>query len=163
VNQTRAATPVADAPGSPNTWRVVVTLALPVLAQQMLVFLVTQSDRWLAGNLKEVAPDVVGEQVAYQAAQTTAQYLGWFISSYIFLVSVGSTALVAHLTGAGDARRASHAANQSILLATALGAAASLIGLLGRHWIVEALNLEGDAAAHAAAYLMPMFLFLVFQ
>ena len=78
-------------------WRVVVTLALPVLMQQMVLLVIQQSDRYLAGHLTMLAPWETGEPAAYQAAQTTAQYLSWFITCYIFLVSVGSTALVAAL------------------------------------------------------------------
>src|SRR2546429_415016 len=80
-------------------WQIVLALALPVLAQQFLHLAVNLSDRYLAGNFQSATP---GEQPAYQAAQTTANYLAWFISSYVVLVSVGSTALVARLTGAGD-------------------------------------------------------------
>ena len=108
--------PLAPRPARP-TWRVVLTLALPVLAQQYLLLLVSLSDRYLAGHLRELAPQEHGGQAAYQAAQTTAQYLSWFISSYIVFVGVGSTALVARLTGAGDREGAIHATNQSIVLA----------------------------------------------
>ena len=41
---------------SPPGWRLVLALALPVLAQQGLVFLVNQSDRFLAGHLRVVTP-----------------------------------------------------------------------------------------------------------
>src|SRR5436190_19365432 len=81
------------------TWRLVLALALPVLAQQGLVFVVSQSDRWLAGRLEASSG---AEQISFQAAQTTGQYLAWALSSYMILVSVGSTALVARFTGAGD-------------------------------------------------------------
>jgi putative MATE family efflux protein len=154
--------PAALRPGPP-TWRVVLGLALPVLAQQFLLLVVTQSDRYLAGHLRELAPQEHGEQAAYQAAQTTAQYLGWFVSSYIVLVGVGSTALVARLTGAGDRAGAIHATNQSLLLAVVLGLAGSAGGLAAARPLVAALQLEGEAAGYATAYLGPMFLFLVFQ
>ena len=80
--------------------------ALPVLAQQFLQLTVNLSDRFLAGNFQAATPE---EQPAYQAAQTTANYLAWFISSYVVLVSVGSTALVARFTGAGDQVGRTHA------------------------------------------------------
>src|SRR5437660_646060 len=92
-------------------WHVVLTLALPVLAQQFLILTVNLSDRFLAGrfaspheSVEAVEPGLqaTAPQVAYQAAQTTAGYLAWFISCYTVLVSVGSTALVARFTGAGD-------------------------------------------------------------
>src|SRR5205809_8055859 len=38
------------------SWRLVIALALPVLAQQGLIFLVNQSDRFLAGHLRVVEP-----------------------------------------------------------------------------------------------------------
>ncbi len=144
-------------------WRVVVTLALPVLMQQMLLLGIQQSDRYLAGHLTELAPWETGDPAAYQAAQTTAQYLSWFISCYIFLVSVGSTALVARFTGAGDRQLAVHTCNQSILLALVLGLVGSMVGFFGRHLAVRVLNLEGAAAGYAASYLAPMFFFLIFQ
>ncbi|HLY65761.1 MAG TPA: MATE family efflux transporter, partial [Chloroflexota bacterium] len=139
------------------------TLALPVLAQQMLLLIIQQSDRFLAGHLTEIAPAETGDPAAYQAAQTTAQYLSWFITSYVFLVSVGSTALVARFTGAGDRQRAIHTTNQSILLAAMLGLAGSALGFLSRGALVSVLQLHGEAAGYAAAYLAPMFLFLAFQ
>jgi len=151
------------APPPPPVWRVVVTLALPVLVQQMLLLIIQQSDRFLAGHLTEIAPQETGDPAAYQAAQTTAQYLSWFITCYIFLVSVGSTALVARFTGAGDRQRAVRTTNQSILLAAALGLVGSILGFFGRNAIVDVLQLDGQAAQYAAAYLAPMFLFLAFQ
>lgn len=68
---------VSLAASSASTWRLVVALALPVLAQQSLIFAVMQSDRFLAGHL----PAAGDQPPTYQAAQTTANYLGWFISS----------------------------------------------------------------------------------
>src|SRR5881296_449398 len=80
-------------------WREVMILAWPVLARQFLILLVGLSDRYLAGHFH---PPDESQQVSYQAAQTTANYLAWFIVSYTVLVSVGSTALVARFVGAGD-------------------------------------------------------------
>jgi putative MATE family efflux protein len=142
------------------TWRLVLTLAWPALLQQMLVLAVSISDRWLAGHAH--APDSA-EQIALQAAQTTANYLAWVISSYTVLVSVGSTALVAHCIGAGDRRTAIHATNQSLLLAITLGLAGSAIGLLGLPPLISLLQLQGPVAHFAVVYLWPLFALLVFQ
>jgi putative MATE family efflux protein len=149
---------LALSPTDRPTWRVVLRLALPVLAQQFLVLLVTLSDRWLAGHLQEGAAD----PAAFQAAQTTANYLAWCISSYIVLVSVGSTALVARFTGAADHAGAVHTTNQSILLAALLGIVGGALGFTFRQ-LVTVFQLEGDTAAFAADYLGPMFLFLPLQ
>jgi putative MATE family efflux protein len=141
----------------------VLVLALPVLLQQMLLLTVQLSDRFFAGHLHEIAPQTLGDPAAYQAAHTTANYLTWVISSYIVFVGVGSTALVARFTGAGDRALAIHTTNQSIVLAVALGLAGSIAGWIFRGDLVAMLQLEGAAAAFAAAYLAPMYLLMVFQ
>jgi len=106
---------------------------------------------------------IMSRHVAYQAAQTTAHYLSWFITSYSILVSVGSTALVARMVGAGDLKAAIHVTNQSILLATLFGVGGSIAGLIGVDHLVQLLQLHGDAARFAAAYLRPLFWFLTLE
>ncbi len=182
-------------------WRTVVALALPVLAQQLLILSVGLSDRFLAGYFEPQPPEeraraighrmialgqlgapgggvasvlgaeadweagrqVMARHAAYQAAQTTANYLAWFINSYTALVSVGSTALVARFVGAGDRAAAIHVTNQSIVLAAALGLLASAAGLLGLRPLIAVLQLSGSSAQIAVAYLRPVFALLVFQ
>jgi putative MATE family efflux protein len=186
-------------------WRLVLALALPVLAQQGLVFLVTQSDRFLAGHLRVVSPveqaqllgqllgagssaaqtcpgadvlsrlanletawDTAREQstrlISFQAAQTTAHYVSWFIQCYTILVTVGSTALVARFTGAGDRSLAIRVTHQSLLLAVVFGLAATVVALGGGlRLLVDLLQLSGLAAQYALDYLQPLFLLLAFQ
>src|SRR5438128_1112858 len=86
----------------------VLRLAWPVLLQQLLVFAVGLSDRFLAGRFEPPGGESL---VAYQAAQTNANYLAWFISSYTVLVSTGSTALVARFVGARDYKLAVRTTN----------------------------------------------------
>jgi putative MATE family efflux protein len=132
----------------------VLSLAWPVLLQQWLVAAVSFSDRLLGG---------LARQPAAQAAQTTALYLAWFLICYTYLVSVGSATLTAHLVGAGDRRTARLVLHQSLLLAVFLGLAGSACGLLGLGPLLALLQLHGDAAALAAAYLRPILVLLVFQ
>ncbi len=149
------ATPALPLP----TWRLVIALALPVLAQQGLYFIVTLSDRWLAGHIP-----VTSSQAAVQAAQTTAHYLSWFITCYNILVTVGSTALVARFTGAGDKESAVAVTHQALLVAFFFAGVGTLWALLGGiRGMVELLQLRGAAADYASAYLQPLFLLLVFQ
>jgi MATE family, multidrug efflux pump len=140
-------------------WKLVLILGWPVLIQQFLVFAVNISDKLLAGRFRPLE----GDHVASQAAQTTAMYLAWLISSYTILVSVGSTALVARFIGAGDRNLAIRATNQSILLAVLFGVAGTVAGLLGVESLVSLLGLHGDTARFAAEYLRPLFALLVFQ
>jgi putative MATE family efflux protein len=141
-------------------WRLVLMLAWPALLQQSLILAVNLSDRFLAGHFKLLSDE---EHTATQAAQTTAAYLAWFLSSYTVLVSVGCTTLVAHFVGAGDRRGAQLATNQSILLAVVVGLLGTALGLVALRPVLGLLQLQGAAAIHAADYLRPMFYLLVFQ
>jgi putative MATE family efflux protein len=138
----------------------VLRLAWPALVQQLLILSVSISDRYLSGHLRT---DDAEQLLAAQAAQTTAEYLAWFVSSYAVLVSAGSTALVARFVGAGDRVGAIRATNQSILLGALLGLAGTAVGLAGLPALLELLQLRGTAAEMAWSYLQPIFLLLVFQ
>lgn len=141
------------------TWRQVLTLAGPVLLQQFLIFAVTLCDALLAGRFRPQR----GDHVASQAAQTTAMYLTWLISSYAVLVSVGSTALVARFTGAGDRNMAVRTLHQSLLFAAFLGLLGTTAGLIWVEELVSALQLTGETAEFAVSYLRPLFSLLTFQ
>jgi putative MATE family efflux protein len=138
----------------------VLRLAWPALIQQLLILSVSISDRYLSGHLRT---EDAGQLLAAQAAQTTAEYLAWFISCYAVLVSAGSTALVARFVGAGDRVGAIRATNQAVLLGALLGLAGTLLGLTGLPSLLELLQLRGISADLASAYLRPIFLLLVFQ
>lgn len=187
------------------TWRLVLILALPALAQQALLLVVTLSDRFLAGHLPalsqeqqtqglglyamgigtlaqqapgsgplpaltasaaalELAGQISSRQISLQAAQTTAFYLAWFITSYTVLVSVGSTALVARFIGGGDRPLAIRVTHQSLLLAVGLGGVVSLLAFAGGlELVVHWLQLRGESAQFAVDYLRPLFGLLLFQ
>jgi putative MATE family efflux protein len=142
------------------TWRQVLHLAWPVLAQQALIFSVGIYDRFLAGNNE---PADLSQHVAYQAAQGNISYLTWFISSYTVLVSVGSTALVARFVGARDFASANRTIHQSILLAVVLGVIGGMLGLIAAGPVIHALGLRDDAARFAVDFLRPLLGLLVFQ
>lgn len=153
---------LAGGPGRPGRLiaRQVLALALPALAQQYLHLLVQWSDQFLADRFRLPDPD---QRQAYLSALTTAGYLYWFVSSYTVLVSVGSTALVARLVGAGDRPTACRATGQSVLLAFAFGLVGAVAGLLGLPTLVAALQLTGDAAHYCVEFLTPLAVLLPFQ
>ncbi len=149
-----ATAPVIDRPVP--LWRLVFLLALPVMTQQLLHLAVSLSDRALAGRF-------LGGSAAYQSAQTSAGYVYWMISSFMVLVSVGSTAVVARLVGGRDSAGAVHATNQSLFLGLAFGLAGGALGLLGVDYLIALLQVPGDAAGPAAEYLKPVFAALPLQ
>lgn len=142
------------------TWQRVLALAWPVLMQQLLLMTVGLYDQYLAGNNPPADPFL---HVPYQAAQTTAIYLAWFISSCSALVSVGSTALVARFIGGGNRPHAIHTANQSIVLAIAFGLIATIVGLLLVGEIISLMRMSGPAAHMAVEFLTPVLALICFQ
>jgi putative MATE family efflux protein len=141
-------------------WRMVLTLAVPWWIQHFLNLAVTISDAFLAGHYLDVAPEA---NITSQSAQTTANYLMWFISNFASLVSVGATALVARFWGARDHAGGVRAMHQALLLAAAFGLAGSLLGLLFIPDLMRLLQPHEEAARQAADYLRPIFLLLTLQ
>jgi putative MATE family efflux protein len=151
--------PVPPADTTGLAWRVF-QLAWPVLALNALVLAVDHSDRYLVGNLPMTEADA---KQSMMAAQTTAHYVAWFISSYTVLVSVGATAVVARCTGAGDAATANRATHQAIILAGVVGIAGSIGGLTLLRPFVGMIGLEQASADYAITYLRPIFALLPFR
>jgi Na+-driven multidrug efflux pump len=137
----------------------VLALALPNLAQQYLHLLVRLSDQTIAARFPVPDPD----RADYLSALTTAGYLYWCVSSYTVLVSVGATALVARLVGAGDWATARRATGQAVLLGLAFGLLGSLAGLLWLRPLITAIGPTGLAADHCVAFLTPLAALLAFQ
>jgi putative MATE family efflux protein len=142
------------------TWRIVLRLAWPVLVQQFLILSVSLYDQFLAGNN---APADTEKHIGYQAAQTTANYIAWFISSCSALVSVGATALVARFIGAADQNGAVRTTNQSILLAAVIGLVGTPIVLMLLPWGVHVMGLHGATADSAVQFLQPILALITCQ
>lgn len=148
-----------DAPEAPppslavtSKWRRVFGLALPALAQQLLLLVIQLYDQFLAGSFTE----------AHTAALNTANYLYWAVSSYTVVVSVGATALVSRFVGARDHALADRAAGQAIVLAAGFGIAAATVGSFTLVPLISALGLRDDAAEIATTYLAPLAMLLPF-
>jgi putative MATE family efflux protein len=151
--------PPAPVPHS-HLARRVFELAWPILALNALVLAVEHSDRYLVGNLPGAEALTKRSMLA---AQTTAHYVAWFISSYTVLVSVGATALVARCTGARDSATAVRATHQALLLGAAVGVIGAALGLTLLRPFVGLIGLEPASAEYAVRYLRPIFTLLPFR
>jgi putative MATE family efflux protein len=123
--------------------RQVLWLAVPVLVEQSLVYLVFLSDTVLTGRY--LSQD-------HLAAVTVSSYLLWFLASLWTLVSVGATALVARRVGQNDRAAAARICQQSIGMALVVGAAMMAIGWVSAPAIVRLMNLRGGSADLAAQF-----------
>ncbi|MBL8877973.1 MAG: MATE family efflux transporter [Phycisphaerales bacterium] len=96
-------------PGSVN--RQVVVLALPMLGEQLLSYMVGLVDTLLAGHISKEAIAAVG----------TGSYLGWMINLTFALVGVGAAAIISRSVGARDEATTHRALHQGAILGALLG------------------------------------------
>jgi putative MATE family efflux protein len=87
------------------------------------------------------------------AAVTVATYLLWFLGCLLTIVSVGSTALVARLTGANRRESAVRITEQAITMALAVGVTTLAVGWVAAPWVIRGLSLSGLSADAAVLYL----------
>jgi putative MATE family efflux protein len=140
-----------------GTFRPMLRLAVPVLAEETLNLFVAYTDWWLVGHYLQGS--------AYKAAMGLMSYMMWLVPSMFAAAAIGATALVARYIGAGDRRKASHVANQALLIGVFFAILAiAVTEILGQPFI-SLMQLEGDAAGHAWIYLsvlipvIPMIMF----
>jgi putative MATE family efflux protein len=123
--------------------RTLLTLALPVLGEQVLNSFISLFDTYLAGRFGAAATSAVG----------LAAYVSWLAQMLVMLVGTGTTALVARHIGAGRSHEANGFANQSLTLAAMLGVGmfAALYALAPA--FARYLNMTPEGAGIAVQYL----------
>jgi putative MATE family efflux protein len=129
----------------PSTFRAMLALALPVLAEESLNLLVGYTDWFLAGRFLEGREPL--------AAMGLMSYFLWMLPSLFTIVSIGALAVVARLIGAGERREAAHVARQALLAGGCVAAAGIVLALLLGDRFVAAMQLEGRAAELAGRYM----------
>lgn len=127
--------------------RTLFVLALPVLGEQLLNFLVGFYDVYLSGHLHESV------RTQATAAVGVAAYVGWLASMVFALVGSGTTALISRAWGSGDYEQANRVANRSVVLGFLTGMCFLAAIVPGAPTLVELMGLQGEAAAIAARYL----------
>lgn len=127
--------------GNPRT--TILFLALPVLAEQFLNFLVGFVDTILSGRISMAATSAIG----------TAAYVNWLAELIFSLVATGTTALVARHWGAGQRDAAGRVASSSISLALGMGIVAAGLFYLVAPVFGEFLGLELGSRALVVRYL----------
>ncbi len=135
-----------------RTW----ALAWPVVLEQALAMVGQVVDMAMLGRLGKEAVAAVGLSMQpFRLIQAT--FMG---------LSVGTTALVARATGAGNREEASQVAGQSLIVALIFGLAISLIGMANADWVITYMKAEEPVRIVGREYvrtMMPgMLLFFVF-
>jgi len=123
--------------------RQVFILALPMLGEQFVNFLVGLVDMYLAGYVSKEATASVG----------TGAYIGWFVTLALSMIGVGSAAVVARSFGARKLNTANRATNQALLIALGTGALCSLSVWVTSSSIAGFLTQTPTAGAMCNTYL----------
>jgi multidrug resistance protein, MATE family len=127
--------------GHPRT--TILFLALPVLAEQFLNFLVGFVDTILSGRISTAATSAIG----------TAAYVNWLAELIFSLVATGTTALVARHWGAFQRDAAGRVASSSISLALGMGIAAAALLYTVAPVFGDFLQLEAGSKTLLVRYL----------
>jgi multidrug resistance protein, MATE family len=148
LSEARRAGPIGSlraAAGPPDsTLRQVLRLALPATAEQTLNMMVGLVDTFLVGHIGASSLAAVG--LANQWVQLA--------TTLFAAISVGSTALIARAVGAKDPDLAERTLRQSVLLATVIGLASTVLGVTLAGPAMAVLGAEPEAAALGAHYLV---------
>lgn len=115
--------------------RQLLLLALPMLGEQTLIFLVGLVDTYLAGRISATATAAVG----------SAMYMAWFINLGLALVGTGAAALVSRSVGARDPLTARHATNQGVLMSAIVGIIVAAAAWSAAPWMAQILSQTDEA------------------
>jgi len=127
--------------------RTVFFLALPVLGEQLLNFLVGFFDVWLSGHLPgDIRTDAT-------AAVGVAAYSSWLATLIFSLVATGTTALISRAWGAGNYSQANRIANRSVVLSLIMGLVFLALVLPSARLMVVSMGLDGRAAEIGEQFL----------
>ena len=131
---------------SSSTFRSMARLAVPALAEELLVLTVTWTDWWLAGHYFQADGD------ATKAAMSMMGYVMWLVPSLFAAVAIGATAMVARNVGAGDSRQANRAANQAFVVGAAIAVVMFSSAIFFGEQFLALMQLRGSAAQFASEY-----------
>ena len=134
---------IALQPGTVSVRRNVLVLAWPAVLEQLLNMSVGLVDTYIVGHLG--ASQLAGVGLSMQTLQIV-----WALFSAI---GVGSTALVARHIGAKEPKVAERVAQQSMLLAFAVGCFSSLLIWFSAPLVLRWLGAEPDVIALGTTYM----------
>jgi putative MATE family efflux protein len=132
-------------PGAGGMQRRVLGLAWPVIAENFLETLLGIIDTWLVAHLAYSAIALAGVGVAVQVMQ--------FLLAALAALSIGASVLVAQAFGAGNLKRASNLARQSLMWSALISVPLALAGFVFSTPIVNLFGMEPAASAIAVDYL----------
>jgi len=124
--------------------RTVITLAVPVVVENMLHTMLGTVDTYFAGQIHDSAIAAIG---------VTNLFVNILVA-FFTAVSVGTTAVIARSIGRQDVAHANVAARQSVFLGIALGGGLGLLACLFCTPILRLTGAEPDVLEYAVPYFL---------
>src|SRR5215203_4847158 len=125
------------------TQRRVLTLATPIIGENLLQTLVGAVDTFMVARLGAATVAGVG----------TGSALVFFMISILAAIDIGATILVSQAIGAGDRKRANLLARQAVVWGLILAVPVSIGMFLAAPSIISLYGAEPDVARAATTYL----------
>ena len=127
----------------PMTQRRVLTLATPIIGENLLQTLVGAVDTFMVARLGAAA--VAGVGIGFE--------LVFFIISILSAIDIGATVLVSQAIGAGQQERANRLARQAIVWGLVLAVPVSIGMFVAAPTIIGLFGADADVTAAATTYL----------
>jgi multidrug resistance protein, MATE family len=127
----------------PMTQRRVLTLATPIIGENLLQTMVGAVDTFMVARLGAAA--VAGVGIGFE--------LVFFIISILSAIDIGATVLVSQAIGAGQQKRANQLARQAIVWGLLLAVPVSVVMFLAAPTVIGLFGAEPEVTAAATTYL----------
>ncbi len=127
----------------PMSQRRVLSLATPIIGENLLQTLVGAVDTFMVARLGSAAVAGVG----------TGFEIVFFIISILSAIDIGATVLVSQAIGAGDKHRANQLSRQAIVWGLVLAIPVSVFMYFGAEGVISLFGTEADVAEAATTYL----------
>src|SRR5215207_6077834 len=134
---------LAEPQHEPMTQRRVLTLATPIIGENLLQTLVAAVDTFMVARLGAAA--VAGVGIGFE--------LVFFIISILSAIDIGATVLVSQAIGAGQQERANQLARQAIVWGVLLGIPVSIGMFVAAPMLIGLFGAAPDVTAAATIYL----------
>lgn len=132
---------------SKSSFSAMVRLAVPALAEESLVLMVTWTDWLLASRFFAEDGD------ATKAAMGLMAYVMWLLPSFFSVVAIGATALIARWAGGNDFQAANKTTNQAFLIGLIFACLMTTVVWLFGAEFIHLMQLKEEAASYALQYL----------
>ncbi len=133
--------------------RAVFAYALPILGEQLLVFLIGFFDIWLSGQVSVEATNALGAAV----------YVSWLASLLVGTIGIGAHAMVANRWGAGQFREGQLVARRAMIWAGFLGLICTALGYFLAGTYAHTIGMRGDDLSITTRYLQMGSICFAFQ